>query len=103
MQRNTSEYFYYTHNGSKHKFYPDFKINESFVEIKGVYTEADREKINQFPKNIELQVIDETNIKFYIDYCVNNYGDDWIKYDDDKPNYLTSCNKSYKTLFYNKT
>lgn len=42
VQRNTTEFFYYmTSDNKKQKFYPDFKVNGRFVEIKGRYRPND--------------------------------------------------------------
>lgn len=35
FQYHSNEYFEYIFNGNKHRYYPDFKINGQFIEIKG--------------------------------------------------------------------
>lgn len=75
FKRNTQG-FDYTFKNNIHKFYPDFIVNEQFIEIKGFFREKDYEKIKQFPHNI--LVICKTKIKPYIKYCVDKYGKNYI-------------------------
>lgn len=73
--KDSFEYFY---NGQQRKYYPDFLLEDGvYVEIKGYYTKQTEEKINAFPKNRTLLLIDKHNIKEYLDYVVYKYGKDF--------------------------
>lgn len=71
IERN-KEGFDYIYENTAYKFYPDFIVDENYVEIKGYYDKRVREKINQFPHKIDL--IDKKNIYFYIQYASERYG-----------------------------
>ena len=75
------ENFEYMVDGKIHKYYPDFKIGDDFIEIKGYHNKIVQAKIDQFPKNLKLIMIEgKQNIKKYIDYAISNYGEKfWIK------------------------
>jgi hypothetical protein len=69
--------FEYVYNNKKSKYYPDFIVNDVFIEIKGRrnYDGLDlktREKINQFKG--ELKVLYQSDMKPYIEYVVSKYG-----------------------------
>lgn len=77
--------FDYTFNGIKHKFYPDFVLeNGEYVEIKGYLTEKNKAKISQFPE--KLCVLLEKDMEFYIKYAKEKYGNDYIKLYKANPN-----------------
>ncbi len=71
IERN-KQGFEYTYEDKNHKFYPDFIVEGKYIEVKGYYDKKTKEKISQFPHEIEL--IDKENIRFYIDYAVSKYG-----------------------------
>lgn len=72
--RNT-EYFNYSIENKIYKYYPDFKINNEYIEIKGYKTEIDDEKWKQFPH--KLNVLYYSNIKHMLDYVRSIYGKDF--------------------------
>ena len=72
--RNT-ESFTYQYNGQTKKYFPDFLIGDTYVEIKGYETEQWKSKLSQF--NRPLIVIDKHSIKPYIEYVVGKYGHDY--------------------------
>ena len=77
LQRN-KEAFEYTYNNQIRKYYPDFILEDgTYVEIKGYYTKQTEEKINAFPKNRTLLLLDKHNIKEYLEYVVDKYGKDF--------------------------
>lgn len=77
LQRN-KEAFEYTYNNQIRKYYPDFILEDgTYVEVKGYYTKQTEEKINAFPKNRTLLLIDKHKIKEYLDYVVCKYGKDF--------------------------
>ena len=76
FERNT-EGFEYTFENEKHKYYPDFIIDNKYVEIKGHMNDKSISKIEQFENN--LIIIDKNNIKKYLDYTIDKYGKKYIK------------------------
>ena len=77
FERNT-EGFEYEWNGGKHKYYPDFIVEDgSYMEIKGYTTEQTKIKIASFKSR--LVVLNKKEMKPYIDYAENKYGKDFIK------------------------
>jgi len=71
------EGFEYTFNNQIFKFYPDFIVNNEFVEIKGYLDAKNKAKILQFSK--KLTVIDKNSINQFLDYVILTYGKDFIK------------------------
>lgn len=69
--------FDYIYNNKTHKYYPDFIINNEYIEIKGFMTDKDKEKLEQFPHKIT--VICKEKIKPYLQYVTDKYGKDYIK------------------------
>ncbi len=60
-ERNSESFvIYYDRQGKERKFFPDFLINGSYVEVKGRYRELDLLKKEQHP---EIMFIDSTSIK----------------------------------------
>ena len=76
--RNT-ESFNYIFNGKIHKYFPDFKINENYIEIKGFDTDKVNAKIEQFPKDKILKVYHKEDLQDIFDYVISKYGQDYIK------------------------
>ena len=76
FERNR-EGFEYIFEGEKHKYYPDFIIENEYYEIKGYRTKQLEVKISQF-EHI-LNVIDNLHIKPYLDYVISKYGEDFIR------------------------
>jgi len=77
--------FEYEFEGIKHKYYPDFKMEDgSYTEIKGFVSDRYKAKMASF-KGV-LFVLGLKEIKFYIDYVSQKYGKDFVKlYKNDKP------------------
>lgn len=74
--------FNYLYNGSVRKYYPDFKIGETYYEIKGrrKYDDLDdenKEKISQFKH--KLEILYAKDMFKYLDYVIKKYGKDYIK------------------------
>ena len=76
FKRNTKG-FKYNFKGKEHKYYPDFKIGDTFFEIKGYVTEQSISKIDGFKSKIE--VIDKNKIKPFLKYVIEKYVKDFIK------------------------
>lgn len=65
--------FEYQHNGQKHRYFPDFIMEDgTFVQIKGWMNQNSRIRIQTFKH--PLIVIDKTKIKPYLDYALQKYG-----------------------------
>jgi hypothetical protein len=72
-----NESFVYEFNGKIKKYFPDFKIGDSYIEIKGRrnYNDLDeqtKEKIKQFKGN--LIVLMESDMQPYLSYVTKKYG-----------------------------
>ena len=90
--------FEYTYENKLHKYYSDFIIDGVYYEIKGIYRPEDAFKIEQFPSEHKLIVIDSTNIYKYVRYCELTYGKDYTKlYDRNHPSWMNKHdpNKEY--------
>jgi hypothetical protein len=69
------EYFEYRVNNKIHKYYPDFKIDNVYYEIKGRWRQNLQHKLQIVKsKGFEIKVIMKKEIKPYLDYCFNAYG-----------------------------
>ena len=75
FQRNT-ESFKYRFKNQNRKYYPDFKIDDKYIEIKGYITEKFMVKVKSFAGNLEI--IDKNGIKPFLDYVMKKYGKDFI-------------------------
>lgn len=71
------EGFSYSYANKTFKFYPDFKVMDGYVEVKGWVDEKTRAKLSQFSG--KLTVIDKAGMKPYLEYAVNQHGKDFIK------------------------
>ena len=71
IERNRVSYEY-EYEGRTHKYYPDFIVGGSLVEIKGIWTKKERAKIDQCP--VPLKVIDKGSIQEYLDYAISKHG-----------------------------
>ena len=74
IKRNT-DYFEYEYLDKKHKYYPDFLVENNLYEIKGFYTEQTKIKL-QACENIII--IDKNSIDKYLNYTIEKYGKDFI-------------------------
>lgn len=72
-------FFNYKYNGKIYKYYPDFVLNDgTIVEIKGYETmDKWQSKLQQFPSNKKLIVINKKTIKPYLDYVIQKYGENF--------------------------
>lgn len=85
------ERFIYEIDGQEHIYLPDFKINNTYVEIKGYDTPSVTLKANVMKsKNLPYLLLFGKDIQPCIDYCIEKYGKKYweVLYDKDKP----SCN-----------
>lgn len=87
--RNTDG-FPYLYSGKMHTYYPDFKVNNSYIEIKNYNSARVQAKINALPLNISYFILYLNDIKPCIDYCIETYGKDFTSlYDQESPSWLT--------------
>ena len=71
------ESFDYELDGKKHKYYPDFKIGDTYYEIKGWHRPDVDAKMQQFPKSKKYVLIEgKQQIAKYLNYAIEKYGND---------------------------
>ena len=69
------EHFDYEMNGEKHSYTPDFKIGNVYYEIKGWHRPDTDFKVNAFPKDKTLVLLDgKDQNEIYIKYAKEKYG-----------------------------
>ena len=66
--------FYYVYQGQTLRYYPDFEVEGSVVEIKGFENQKAKEKQKQHP---EILVLRKKDLKDVFDYVVSKYGKDF--------------------------
>ena len=71
FKRNTDS-FEYTYNGTIKKYYPDFKIDDVYIEIKGYHSKQFDAKQLQFPH--KLKVFHKLELKEILKYVKDKYG-----------------------------
>jgi hypothetical protein len=76
IERNKKTYPY-IYEGKTYSFLPDFIVNETLIEIKGVWNEKQKEKIKQCP--VYIKVVDKREIQKYLNYTREKYGKDFTK------------------------
>lgn len=101
FKRNTQG-FEYNFKGEIHRYFPDFIMNDFFIEIKGILKEKDRYKIEQFP--FKLKVLFKKDLKEVFNYVVKTYGGDFIKLYENNPHKIRSnkclvCDKPAKKIY----
>lgn len=72
IKRNT-ETFDYIFENENCKYLPDFKINDTYIEIKGFKNKKWEAKLNQFPKDKKLLVLYRDDLKNVFDYIYDKY------------------------------
>lgn len=74
------ERFPYNMNGELHYYTPDFKIGDTYYEIKNWHRPDTDFKISQFPKDKTLVLIEgKRQNEVFISYVVNKYGKEFYK------------------------
>ena len=76
IKRNRKGFKYHFY-GKKHLFYPDFIIDNEYIEIKGKVDRKTISKVKQFPKELSLVLIEKTKIQKYLKYAIDKYGKDF--------------------------
>jgi hypothetical protein len=77
FERNKKGYSY-EFNGKKHKYYPDFIVNEKLIEIKGFLRENDKHKFKSV-EDKELIILFKKDLEVQLEYTINKYGKDYIR------------------------
>lgn len=70
--------FKYFYKGKELTYYPDFKVKNTYYEIKGYMTEQVRTKIKQFPNNYKLIVLTGNELKYVFEYVIEKYGKNYV-------------------------
>ena len=66
--------FRYTAYGKEHKYYPDFQIGKTIIEIKGNFRKNLNAKLNAVVKaGYTVILIDKKSIQPYLEYCYEKY------------------------------
>lgn len=73
IKRNKKR-FSYIYENKQYNYYPDFIVNNEYIEIKGFMNKKDKEKLKQNPF---VKVLFEEDIKYCFDYVYKKYN---IKY-----------------------
>lgn len=96
IKRNTDS-FEYCIDGERHRYYPDFLVNDVLIEIKGYYTETVDCKIKAVhsqQKNIEI--LYKKDLQTVFEYIHDKYKlkttNLFVLYDGHKPKYTYVCN-----------
>jgi len=71
FERNKDS-FNYTYKKKQRKYYPDFKQDDVYIEIKGYMTEGDRQKFKQFSG--KLKVLFQKDLACQFEYVCEKYG-----------------------------
>ena len=83
--RNEVGFTYYNDRLKKNRrFYPDFIINNEYIEIKGCHNDDTISKERDFPKDLKLKILYEEDMEQYIQYAIEKYGIDFWKLLTDK-------------------
>lgn len=69
--KRCNETRFYTIDGIKHKYFPDFVVNDKIIEIKGYLGKEAKEKSIQNP---DIIVITRDEMKKFLEYTKNKYG-----------------------------
>jgi len=77
--KRNKEFFNYTFKGKTKKYYPDFLIEDTFIEIKGYKSVEFEAKLKQLPKGTKIRVLYKDDLKSILEYVVTNYGSDYIR------------------------
>ncbi len=82
FERNTKG-FEYEYENKTYKYYPDFILEDgTYIEIKGYKSKNSDAKIKAFP--FKITVLYKNEIKKYLDYAKNKYGNKFIEVYENK-------------------
>lgn len=74
-----TESFDYEYEGQKHKYFPDFIVEGTYIEIKGFNTDKVQAKIKYFPQDKAYKILYNTDLSNVFNYVKEKYGKDFIK------------------------
>jgi hypothetical protein len=85
--------FNYVYEAKTKKYYPDFIINNIYIEIKNYWTPQVQAKIDYFPDELQYKILYKEDLKTCIEYCILKYGKDFTNlYDSDRPSWKDRLN-----------
>lgn len=91
IERNNKQYFEYTFENSIHRFFPDFVVNDTFIEIKGMESVQCDCKVRDIPSDIKFKILYYKDMKPYLEYAENTYGKEFYNlYDKDKASWMNN-------------
>jgi len=88
FERNNKK-FPYQYKNETHHYIPDFICNDVFIEIKGYIDEKMEYKIDNFPH--ELKILMLNDLKIEMNYVVSKYGKNFIELYDERNFNLKYC------------
>ena len=91
FERNNKQYFEYTFENSIHRFFPDFIVEDTFIEIKGMESEQCDCKVRDIPEGVKFKILYYNDMKPYLEYAENTYGKEFYNlYDEDKASWMNN-------------
>ena len=69
--------FEYILDDKKRRYYPDFIINDTYIEIKGCMNDKVQAKFDQFPKDLKLKILFKKDMEIYLTYAKEKYGENY--------------------------
>lgn len=89
FSRNRSDSFTYVYKGKEHRFFPDFLVGNTYIEIKGFKAEDTEAKIQGIPQQVDFKILYYEDIQMYLDYATATYGKDFTRlYDRSHPSWM---------------
>lgn len=93
-----NEKFEYLHKNTTKNYHPDFKIKETYIEIKGFEPESFKSKLEFFPKEKKLLIFRKENLNHIFDYVFKFYGKNFFELYEGNPhklrnNFCKVCNE----------
>lgn len=86
--RNEKGFLYYNDRLKKERrFYPDFIINNEYIEIKGWNNDDTISKQRDFPKDQKLKIYFKEDMEEYLKYAIEKYGLEFWKLLSDENNF----------------
>jgi len=89
FERNNEKFIYLYRDIEEKNYIPDFKIGDTFYELKGYQNDTVQYKMKYFPFN--LKILFEKDLKYIFDYVISKYGKNFISLYEDKK--YKSCKK----------
>lgn len=87
--------FMYLYNGKKHKYYPDYRIGNTIIEVKGYHNKLVDIKVKSVPDEYNYVILYRENLDRMFDYVCDKYDvfENNIQslYDNHKPKHKYVC------------